>query len=106
MGDRDYLSKITSVDIQAAFLREKPRTDHIAKLRSVSAKRAPGLPQKLPAKETADLLDDPMATRLYRELCQLRESGADPNSVNEAQQKHQTYIRGLKSRALARWKEK
>ena len=57
-----YLSKITSVDVQAAFLREKPHTDHIAKLRSVSTKRAPGLPQKLPAKETADLLDDPMAT--------------------------------------------
>jgi hypothetical protein len=68
VGDRDYLLIIT-LDAQAAFLREKPRTDHINKLRSVSTKRALGLPQKLPAKEIANLLDDPTEKNLYRKLC-------------------------------------
>jgi hypothetical protein len=81
VGDRDYLSSITSVDVQAAFLREKPRTDHIAKLRSVSTKRAPGLPQALPAKEMVNTLNDLMAVKLYRDLCQLREHGATENNV-------------------------
>lgn len=89
MGGRDYLSSITSVDVQAAFLREKPRIDHIAKLRGVSTKRAPGLPQALPAKEMVNILNDPTAIKLYRDLCQLREHGATENNVNKTQRKVQ-----------------
>jgi hypothetical protein len=106
VGDRDYLSNITSVDVQGAFLREEPRTDHIAKLRSVSTKRAPGLPQALPAKEIDNILHDPTAIKLYQDLCQLRERGATDDNINEAQRKYRTYLHWLKTRALARWKEK
>ncbi len=105
MGDRDYLSSITSVDGQAAFLREKRRTDHIAKLRSVSTRRAPGLPQALPAKEMANVLTDPTATELYRDLYHLRKHGATEKTMNEALRKHRMYVHWLKTRALARWKE-
>jgi hypothetical protein len=104
VGDRDYLS-IIPLDVQGAFLQEEPRTEHITKLRSVSARRAPGLPQALPAKEMASLINDPTATKLYRDLCQLREHGATENSVNKAQRKYKTYLHGLKTRAMARWKE-
>jgi hypothetical protein len=67
VGDCDYLLSMTSVDAQAAFLQEKPSTGNIAKLRSVSTKRAPGLPQTLPAKEMANILNDLTATKLYRD---------------------------------------
>jgi hypothetical protein len=60
-----YLLSITSVDTQAAFLREKLSTGHIAKLRSVSTKRAPGLLRTLRTKEMANLLNDLTATKLY-----------------------------------------
>jgi hypothetical protein len=92
-------------DVLIGISWEKPRTDHISKLRSVSIKRAPGLPQTLPAKEMANLLDDPTEKNLYRKLCQLREDNVAANLVKEAKQKHKTYIRLLKARALARWKE-
>ena len=106
MGDRDYLSEISSVDVQAAFLREKPRIEHIAKLRSVSTKRAPGVPQALLAREMDNLLNDPTATKLYRDLCQLREREATEKTVHEAQQKYRIYVHWIKSRTLTRWKEK
>jgi hypothetical protein len=66
IGDRDYLSNLT-LDAQSAFLQQKPRVDHIDKLRSVSTKRALGLPQTLPAKKMADLLNDPTAIKLHQE---------------------------------------
>ena len=104
IGDKDYLSTIT-LDVQAAFLREEPRTDHITKLRSVSTKRARGLPRALPAKEMASILNDPTAAKLHGDLHQLRERGATENAVNEALRKFRTYLHWLKTRALARFTE-
>jgi hypothetical protein len=72
VGDRNYLLSITSVDV---------RTDHIAKLRGVSTKRAPDLPQALPAKEMINILNDPTVIELYRDLCQLRKHGTTENNV-------------------------
>jgi hypothetical protein len=57
VSDYDYFLSITSVDAQAAFLRERPSTGHIAKLRSAA----------LPAKDMADILNGLTATKLYRD---------------------------------------
>jgi hypothetical protein len=50
-------------------------------------------------------LNDPTATKLHRDLCQLRERGATESAINEARRKFNTYLHGLKTRSLARWKE-
>ena len=52
-----------------------------------------------------NILNDPTAVELYRDLCRLREHGATENNVNKAQRKYRTYLHGLRTRALARWKE-
>jgi len=57
VSDYDYFLSITSVDAQAAFLRERPSTGHIAKLRSAT----------LPAKDMANILNGLTATKLYRD---------------------------------------
>ena len=92
IGDRDYLLNITSVNAQAAFLREKPRFNHITKLRSVNTKRARVFPQALPARELANFLNNPTATKLYQDQCQLRERGANEDLVNKAQRKYKAYL--------------
>jgi hypothetical protein len=52
-----------------------------------------------------NLLNDPTATKLHRDLCQLRERGATEGAINEARRKFNIYLHELKTRALARWKE-
>ena len=51
------------------------------------------------------MLNDLTATKLYRDLCQLRQRTATEKTINEAQLKYRTYVRWLKTQALARWKE-
>jgi hypothetical protein len=53
----------------------------------------------------ANLLKDPMAIKVYQNLCHLRENEATENAINKAQRKYKTYIHRLKTRAMARWKE-
>ena len=50
------------------FLKMGQRTDHIKKLRNVSIKRAPGLPQELSAERKAKFVQDLKARILLRNL--------------------------------------
>lgn len=105
MFGRGYISSISSVDGQAAFLREEARTDHIAKLRSVSTRRASGLPQKLPMKRTMDLLNDSRLCELYRHLCDLRDQGAPSEEIQAANRQFRIHRKWSKRTALDKWKE-
>jgi hypothetical protein len=55
-----------------AFLGMEQRTDHIKKLRSVSVKRASGLPQELSAERMAEFVQGPKTWTLFRNLRELR----------------------------------
>jgi len=59
--NKKYLDPISGIDGMGAFLGMEQRTDHIKKLRSASIKRAPGLPQELPAERKAEFVHDPKA---------------------------------------------
>lgn len=74
-----------------AFLGMEQRTDHIKKLRSASVKRAPGLPQELPAERMAEFVQDPKACTLFRNLRQLRQCAAPSEAVKEAERKYTIY---------------
>ena len=105
MFGRGYISTISSVDGQAAFLREEARFDHIAKLRSVSTRRAPGLPQKLPLNRTMSLLNDPKLNELHRRLCELKAQGATEKEINAANRQFRIHRQWSKRTALEKWKE-
>ena len=76
-----------------AFLGMEQRTDHIKKLRSASIKRAPGLPQELPAERKAEFVQNPKARTLLRNLRELRRCGAPESAIKEAERKFTTYRR-------------
>lgn len=103
MFGRAYISSLCSVDAQAAFLREEARFDHIAKLRSVSTRRAPGLPQKLPTDRTTNLLADPKLSELHRRLCDLRAQGAPKKEIEAANRRfriHRQWTKKNSSRKM------
>lgn len=105
MFGRAYISNVSSVDGQAAFLREEAHTDHIAKLRSISIRRALGLPQKLPLKRTMSLLDDFKISELHQHLCDLRARSASSEEIQKANRQFRMHRNTSKKAALDTWKE-
>ena len=68
MCNKKYLNPINGIDGMCTFLKMGQRTDHIKKLRNVSIKRAPGLPQELSAERKAKFVQDLKARILLRNL--------------------------------------
>ena len=102
--NKKYLDPISGVDGMGAFLGMEQRTDHIKKLRSASVKRAPGLPQELPAERQAEFVQDSKECELLRKLRELRRDGAPGSAIKLAEQKFTTYRHWLKNRYLERCK--
>ena len=86
-------------------MREEARSDHIAKLRSVSTRRAVDLPQKLPIDRTTNLLADPKLSELHRRLCDLRVQGAPNEEIQAANRQFRTHRLETKKIALQKWKQ-
>lgn len=105
MFGRAYISSISSVDGQAAFLNEDARSDHIAKLRSVSTQRAPGLPQSLPMNRTMRLFHDPTLSELHRRLTDLRAQSAPTEEIKAANRQFRIHRSRTKKAALEKWRE-
>ncbi|KAL9029406.1 MAG: hypothetical protein Q9196_002348 [Gyalolechia fulgens] len=59
MYGRHYISRVSGVDGQAAFLHESPRTNHIEILRSAGRVQNPGIPQRLSAKAADGFINTP-----------------------------------------------
>lgn len=91
MFGRDHIFSISFVDGQAAFLREEARSDHIAKFRSFSTRRASGLLQKLSSERTMSLLNDFKILELHGRLCDFRAEKAPSNVIKKANREFREY---------------
>ena len=73
---RHYISRVSGVDGQAAFLHESPRTSHIEMLRSAGRVQNPGIPQRLSAKAADAFINTPEMKATSGKLEELASDGA------------------------------
>lgn len=97
---RHYISRVSGVDGQAAFLHESPRTDHIEMLRSAGRVQNSGVPQRMSAKAADDFMNTP---EMKATSCKLEELAND--CANPEKNKRRVWNnRGrLKREALSRY---
>jgi hypothetical protein len=101
--NQSYIHSLSSVDVQALYLGEEQRSDHIEQLTSLSTALVRGFPYRLPD-EVRDRVcaADETFQALRKQLSLLRNNGAETKSVkNELNtQRHR-----LKSKALKEYQQ-
>jgi hypothetical protein len=100
MFECEYISNVSSVDEQTAFLREETPIDHIAKLRSVSTRRAQDLSQKLSSKKSMNQLNDHRTRELHRSLCDLENQNVSSDTIEIANRQFRIHRKSLKRKVL------
>ena len=81
MFGRHYISQVSSVDAQAAFLKETPRSEHFEFLRSAGRLRNTGIPQKISSQARANLENSPEMMATSQRLTDLRLSRQEQSNI-------------------------
>ncbi|KAL8856892.1 MAG: hypothetical protein Q9178_006481 [Gyalolechia marmorata] len=98
---RHYISRVSGVDAQAAFLNETPRTSHIELLRSAGRVQNPGIPQRMSAKAADDFMK---TSEMKATSGKLEELAINPTNVEKDKKRRVWNDRGrLRREALSRY---